>query len=76
MKDQAAESAVAAIANKVTYGGGATALWGAYTASDIAAVVGAVVAIVGFAVNYYFRRKDNKRNEEYHRARMARLESE
>lgn len=75
MRDQVAET-VAGVAHKVTYGGGATALWGAYTASEIAAFGGLLIAIAGFVVNYYFKRKTNQREVEYHTARMARLDKE
>lgn len=74
MKDQAAEATIAAIANKATYGGGATALWGAYTASEIAAFGGLLIAVAGFLVNLYFKRKDDRRSAEYHAARMADLD--
>ena len=75
MKDQVAET-VAGVAHKVTYGGSGVALWGAYTATDLAAFGGLLVAVIGFAVNYYFKRKDDRRAQTLHDARMSEIRRE
>ena len=67
---------IATTAKNVTYGGGATALWGAYSASELAAFGGLLMAVLGFVVNYYFRRKDDRRAQTLHDARMSEIRRE
>ncbi len=62
----------------VTLAGAGTLTWGGYTANDIAMITGAVVAVLGFAVQFYYRREENKLRrraawllEEEHRAHMS-----
>lgn len=73
MKEQAAEATIAAVANKVTYGGGATAFIGGITASEFAAFGGLLIAVIGLLVQWYYKRKDDKRNQALHDARMSEL---
>ncbi|MEY8247319.1 MAG: holin [Bermanella sp.] len=42
-------------ASASTYGGSGVALFGAYSANDVAAVVGAVCAVLGLVVGTVFR---------------------
>lgn len=73
MKEQTAEATIAAVANKVTYSGGATAVFGGLTANEIAAFVGAAVAVLGLIVQVYFKARADRREVELHRARLAEL---
>lgn len=73
MRDQAAEAAVAAVANKVTFAGGGTAVLGGLVASDIVAFGGLFVALCGLAINFYYRRRSDRRDAEEHTARMDAL---
>ena len=72
MKDQAAEATIATVAQKFTVAGGSTAVVGGLTANEIAAFGGLAVAVIGLLVQFYFKRKDDRRREEAHRAHMAR----
>lgn len=63
----------AAAGKYATYGGGATAAWFGLSASEIAAVIGAIVAIAGWLTQVYFSRKRERREAEEHAARMARM---
>lgn len=38
-------------------------------------LIGALVAVVGLAVNFYFQHQRNKREEEMHRARLDEIKS-
>lgn len=69
MKDQAAEATIAAVAQKFTVGGGATAAYGGITANDLLAYVGAIVAVLGLVIQWYYKRKDDRRRDELHRWR-------
>ena len=70
MKDQAAEHAIAAIANKTTVAGSGIALWGSWTSSDIAAFGGLLIAAIGLCVQWYYKRRGDRRDAEEHQARM------
>lgn len=70
MRDQTAET-IAAAASKLTYSGGATAVIGGLTASDVAAFVGAIVAVLGLIVQIVFKLRADRRASELHRARLA-----
>ena len=70
MKDQAIEATIAAAAQKTAAGGGVIALYGGMTANDVAASVGATVAILGLIVQVVFKLLDNKRKRELHQWRL------
>lgn len=76
VKDSATEQAIAAVAGKTGAAGSIVALWGGWTATDIAAFGGLVVAVLGFAVNLYYRHKEDRRRDELHRVRLRELEEE
>ena len=76
MKDQAAEATIAAVAQKITVAGGSTAVLGGLTANEIAAFTGALVAVIGLLVQWYYKRKDDRRQDELHLARLAELRDE
>lgn len=72
VKDPTAE-VIASFASKATYSGGATAVVGGLTANEIAAFVGAAVAVLGLVVQIYFKARSDRREAEFHRARLAEL---
>ena len=45
---------------------GLTALWGMVTIDHIVAVIGVIICIATFVVNVYFKRKEDRRQEELH----------
>ncbi len=70
-------------AKTATYGGGTSALFFGLTANEVAAIIGALVAVVGLIVQImYNRRRDRREREhhcreaEYHEARLKRLRGE
>lgn len=73
MKDQYAET-ISSIAPKITYSGGLAAILGGFTASEIAAFVGAAVAVLGLVVQVYFKARSDRREVELHRAQLADLD--
>lgn len=72
MKDHTSE-VIASIATKATYSGGATAVVGGFTANEIAAFVGAAVAVLGLVVQVIFKVRADRREAEMHRARLAEM---
>lgn len=76
MKDQATEAAIAAGAQKVSFGAGTVALYGGMTANEIAAFGGLLIAFVGLCVQVYYKVKHDRRETAWHRERMDRGEHE
>lgn len=70
LRDIATDTTVAAIANKVTYGGAVSAVYGGLSANEIAAYGGLIVAVVGLLIQLVFRIRADGREAELHRKRM------
>lgn len=73
MKEHAADTVTAAAAHKVSAAGGVTALFGGLTANDIAAFGGLLIATIGLLIQWYYKRKADRRADELHHARLAEL---
>jgi rRNA processing protein Gar1 len=73
MKDTAADVTLASIGNKVIAAGTASAAYGGFTANEIAAIGGFVVAVIGLVVQIYFKVKADRRAAELHKKRIERL---
>ena len=75
MKDQAMEiasaGAAASAASKVTYGGSAAAMGGWFLSNEFAVLMGLVIGIAGFVVNWYYRHKEYKLKERESLSRMS-----
>jgi hypothetical protein len=76
VKDLANEATIAAVANKVAYGGGGVAFIGGLAASDIAAFGGLLIALTGLVIQWYYKRRADRREAEFHRARLRGLGGE
>lgn len=73
--ERAAQDAVMAAIGKnmaVTGGGTSVLLWG-LDAGALAAIGGLIVAVVGLCIQFYYKRRSDKREGEYHTARMRGL---
>lgn len=64
-------SAASAKALATTLAGAGTLTWGGYTSNDIAMFVGAVVAVLGLVVQWFYRHREYKIKLREHEARMA-----
>lgn len=78
-----AESTVAAVANKVSYAGAGTAVYGGLSANELAAVGGFVVAVLSVFIQWFYKARADRRAaraedraSELHRARLAQLQEE
>lgn len=56
----AAAQAASSKAFTATLAGAGTLSWGGWTSNDLAMAVGAVVAVIGLLVQWYYRRDENK----------------
>lgn len=70
MKTETLE-AIGAAGNKATIIGGSVAVAGKLSAADIAAYIGAAVAIIGLLITWYYKREANKRQVADERRREA-----
>lgn len=71
---EAVEPAASAASTKAlaaTLTGAGTLSWGGYTANDIAMFIGAIVAVVGLLVQWYYRHQEHKMRRAEHEAKMA-----
>jgi hypothetical protein len=73
MKNEAIEASVAAVASKSTQAGAVAAGVGWFLSNEFAVFFGIVVAIGGLMVNWYYKRKADRRAEHLHALRMRRL---
>lgn len=76
-----ADSSSLAVAQKTVAGAGVTGLVSAAAGWNWTGLIATVVAVLGFFVSLYYKRKEDarrtlreKRESELHKARMARLE--
>ena len=70
MKTETLE-AIGAAGNKATVIGGSVAVAGKLSAADIAAYIGAAVAIIGLLITWFYKREANKRQAADDRRREA-----
>ena len=67
------ETTAVAMANKATFAGSAVSVLGGLTESQIGLWAGILIGFAGLAVNWYFKRKADKRNEASHAAFLANM---
>jgi len=62
----ATETTISAVSGKATYAGSATTLGGWAISNEIVALVGLVLAVLGFIVNLIFKIREDRRQVEAH----------
>lgn len=67
---EAFDAAVAASATKAMYGGAGTAAGGFVMSNEMLGLLGLLIALAGFGVNTYYRRKQDVREQREHERRM------
>ena len=70
---QTIDATISAAASKATGAGSAVTVLGFITSSNIGMWLGVLVGFCGLVVNWYFRRKSDRRAEEAHKAYMRKL---
>lgn len=71
MKEQTVEATISAAASKATYTGAGTSVMGWVLSSEFTILIGLLVAVGGFFVNWYYRHKEDKRQQAEHDRRMG-----
>ena len=65
------DATVAAAASKATYGGAGTSVFGWLLSNEFAVLIGVLIAVAGFLVNWYYRHKEHQRQQAEHERRMG-----
>lgn len=73
IEESAQDLALAAIGKNMALGGGGSALVFGMGISELAAVGGLVVALAGLFIQFYYKRRADRREAELHAARMAEI---
>ena len=61
-----------AVGKTAAYGGGASAFVFGLSANEFAALCGIVVGVVGLAVQWYYNRRRDRREQELHAVKLKR----
>lgn len=64
------DGTIAAAGSKTTYAGAGMTVGGWLLSSEFAVLVGIVIGVAGFLVNWYYRHKQDLRERAEHQARM------
>ena len=64
------DSTLAAAGSKATYGGAGASVVGWLMSSEFGVLVGILIGVGGFCVNWYYRHKQDKREQAEHERRM------
>ena len=64
------ETTLAAMGSKATYTGSGVMISGWFLSSEFAVLLGILLSIGGFCVNFFFKLKGDKREQREHKAKM------
>ena len=65
------DATMAAIGSKATYTGAGASVLGWLMSSQAGILIGIIIGVGGFLVNWYYRHKEDKRRQEEHDRRMG-----
>ncbi len=68
------DTAVAAAASKATYGGAGASVVSWFLSSEFGILLGVLLGLGGFIVNWYYKHKQDRREEAEHARRMGMYE--
>lgn len=71
----AVDTAVASTASKTTYLGAGMTVGGWFLSSEFAVLIGIVLGVAGFIVNWYYKHKQDRRESLEHKRKMALYEA-
>ena len=72
---QAASSAAPEVAPRVTTGGAGAAAIGWLLSNEVLGVMGVLIAVAGWLTTWFYRRRDDRRADQLHQAKMRRLQA-
>lgn len=65
------DTTMAAVGSKATYTGATTSVVGWVLSSEFGILFGILLGLAGFGVNWYYKHKEDKRQQEEHNRRMG-----
>lgn len=65
------DATMAAAGSKATYTGAGASLMGWVLSSEFGVLIGLLLGLGGFIVNWYYKHKEDKRQQREHEARMG-----
>jgi hypothetical protein len=71
---QTLDATVAAVGSKATYTGAGMTISGWLLSSEAAVLIGIVLGVAGFMVNWFYRAREDRRQQAEHKARMRHLD--
>lgn len=69
-EQQTLDATMAALGSKATYTGASTSIVGWFMSSQFGVLAGILIGIIGLCVNWYYKHKQDKREEAEHKRRM------
>lgn len=69
-EQQTLDATMAALGSKATYTGASTSIVGWFLSSQFGVLAGILIGIAGLCINWYYRHKQDKREEAEHKRRM------
>lgn len=67
------DTTIATVASKATYTGATTSVLSWLMSSEFGILVGIILGVSGFLVNWYYKHKHDKREQEAHDQRMKNI---
>ena len=64
------DTTMAALGSKATYTGAGASILGWIMSSEFGILVGIILGVAGFLINWYYKHKQDKREQELHDQRM------
>jgi hypothetical protein len=75
MSTDAIDATIAAVGSKATYTGAGMTISGWFLSSEFAVLAGIVLGVAGFTVNWYYKHKQDRREQAAHDMRMRQLDN-
>lgn len=69
-EQQTLDATMAALGSKATYTGASTSIVGWFLSSQFGVLAGILIGIAGLCINWYYRHKEDRRQEAEHKRRM------
>ena len=70
------DAAIAAAGSKATYTGAGMTISGWFLSSEFAVLIGMLIGVAGFGVNWYYRHKEDARQQAEHERRMREFDED
>jgi len=69
-EQQTLDATMAALGSKATYTGASTSIVGWFLSSQFGVLAGILIGLAGLYINWYYRHRQDKREEAEHKRRM------